>query len=121
MLSEYGKILRKIRIDNGELLNDMAEKLGVSPALLSYIENGKREIPCELTEKMITRYSLEGNVAAQLRAEETQSRKAVKVELKPEVSLEKRQTALLFARTFNNMNDDVLARIRELLEGEADV
>ena len=45
MLSEYGKILRIIRINNGELLNDMAQKVDVSPALLSYIENGKREIP----------------------------------------------------------------------------
>ena len=38
MLSEYGKVLRIIRINNGELLNDMAQKVDVSPALLSYIE-----------------------------------------------------------------------------------
>jgi transcriptional regulator with XRE-family HTH domain len=118
MLSEYGKILRKIRIDKGELLNDMAKKLEISPALLSYIENAKREIPPGFTEKAIARYGLKGDVADRLRAEEMQSRKTVKLELKPEVSLEKRQTALLFARTFNNMNDDVLTKIRELLEGE---
>ncbi|MDD4315722.1 MAG: helix-turn-helix transcriptional regulator [Clostridia bacterium] len=118
MLSEYGKILRKVRIDSGELLNDMAVKLGVSPALLSYIENGKREIPQGLTETAITRYNLASGLAEQLRAAETQSKKMVKVELSPSVSVEKRQTALLFARTFNNMNDDVLAKIRVLLEGE---
>ena len=57
MLSEYGKVLRIIRINNGELLNDMAQKVDVSPALLSYIENGKREIPLDLTDKIITSYN----------------------------------------------------------------
>jgi len=120
MLSGYGKILRKIRIDNGELLNDMAIKLKVSPALLSYIENGKREIPQGFTEKVITDYSLTADVAESLKAEEIQSRKTVKVALLPQASFQKRQTALLFARTFNNMDDDILAKIRDLLEGEND-
>ena len=118
MLSEYGKILRKIRIDNGELLKDMAKKLEISPALLSYIENGKREIPQGFTQKVISSYNLPGKIAEQLIAEESQSRKTIKVELSPLTSIERRQTAMLFARTFNNMNDDVLAKIRDLLEGE---
>jgi transcriptional regulator with XRE-family HTH domain len=117
MLSEYGKVLRKIRIDNGELLNDMAINLGVSPALLSYIENGKREIPQNLTEEVIDHYNLAGFVVEQLKNAETEIRKTIKVKLAPETSVEKRQTALLFARTFNNMNDDILAKIRALLEG----
>ncbi len=118
MLSEYGKMLRKIRIDNGELLKDMAKKLEISPALLSYIENGKREIPQGFTQKVISSYNLSGKIAEQLIAEESQSRKTIKVELSPLTSIERRQTAMLFARTFNNMNDDVLAKIRDLLEGE---
>jgi len=120
MLSEYGKILRKIRIDNGELLHAMATKLDVSPALLSYIENGKREIPHDFTDKAVVRYGLSDAVAEDLRAAEAQSKKAVKVELSPQVSIERRQTALLFARTFNNVDEDVLEKIRKLLEGEDD-
>lgn len=120
MLSEYGKVLRKIRIDKGELLNDMAVRLDVSPALLSYIENGKREIPQNLTDIAIEKYELTETVAEQLRAAETQSRKTVKVDLSSAISIEKRQTALLFARTFNNVNDEVLAKIRRLLEEGGD-
>lgn len=116
MLSEYGKILRKIRIDRGELLGDMAGKLEISPALLSYIENGKREIPQDFTEKLKSCYDLDSIIIESLQMAEMQSRKALKIELHPEVSYEKRETALLFARTFNNVNDDVLAKIRELLE-----
>ena len=45
MLTEFGKCLRKIRIDKAELLKDMAEKLQVTSAYLSAVEHGKREIP----------------------------------------------------------------------------
>lgn len=117
MLSEYGKVLRIIRINNGELLNDMAQKVDVSPALLSYIENGKREIPLDLTDKIITYYNLNDEFSSKLRKAEMQSRKTFKISLQPEISAEKRETALLFARTFNNIDDDVLSKIRELLEG----
>ena len=117
MLSVYGKLLRKIRIDNNELLNDMALKLDVSPALLSYIENDKREIPKDFTDKVVVAYGLSADDAGQLMAGELQVKKTVKVDLAPQVSFAKRETAMLFARTFNNMNDDVLAKIKELLEG----
>ena len=30
MITKFGKFCRKLRIDNGELLYDMADKLGVS-------------------------------------------------------------------------------------------
>ena len=33
MLTSIGRFLRKLRIDNGEILKDMAEALGVSSAL----------------------------------------------------------------------------------------
>lgn len=52
MATELGKTLRKIRIDRDELLKDMAEKLDMSPSMLSSIENGTRKPPtgflCEL-------------------------------------------------------------------------
>lgn len=39
------KFLRDIRIENGELLKDMAIKLGVGSAELSQIEHGKKTMP----------------------------------------------------------------------------
>ena len=53
MLTEFGKFLRKIRIDRQELLRDMAGTLGVSVAYLSAVENGKRNVPVSWINKII--------------------------------------------------------------------
>ena len=45
MVTSFGKFLRNLRMDVGELLLEMAAKLHVSPAFLSGVENGKRKIP----------------------------------------------------------------------------
>ena len=45
MVNNFGKFCRKLRIDNDELLYDMAKKLGVSSAFLSKVENGKKKPP----------------------------------------------------------------------------
>ena len=44
MLTNFGKALRKLRIDNNELLKDMALKLEVTVSYLSAVENGKRDV-----------------------------------------------------------------------------
>jgi transcriptional regulator with XRE-family HTH domain len=58
MLTKFGKTARKIRIDRNEYLADMAEKLGVSPSLLSAVENGRRAIPQKWYHKVAAAYSL---------------------------------------------------------------
>ena len=44
MITELGKHLRKIRIDHGEILKNMADKLGVTSSFLSAVEIGKRNM-----------------------------------------------------------------------------
>ena len=51
-VTNLGKKLRKIRIDNDEISSDMARKLEISVSYLSAIENGKRNIPKDLAEKL---------------------------------------------------------------------
>ena len=48
MVTSFGKALRKLRIDRGMVLKNMADMLGVSSAYLSAIELGKRAIPDSL-------------------------------------------------------------------------
>lgn len=57
-LTEFGKFLRKLRIDNGELLKDMAIKLNTTPAFLSMVETGKISIPKKWEEEIEKIYSL---------------------------------------------------------------
>lgn len=56
-LTEFGKFLRKLRIDNGELLKDMAIKLNTTPAFLSMVETGRRSIPKKFEEEIEKSYS----------------------------------------------------------------
>ena len=57
-LTEFGKFLRKLRVDNGELLKDMAIKLNVTPSFLSMVETGRRNIPKKWEEDIEKIYSL---------------------------------------------------------------
>lgn len=58
MLTDFGRILRKIRIDCDEILKDMTEKLNVSAAYLSAVEMGKRNIPEHWVNKIAEFYNL---------------------------------------------------------------
>ena len=43
MSTTLGAFLRKLRLQHGEKLKDMAENLNVSSAFLSAVENGKKK------------------------------------------------------------------------------
>lgn len=58
MVTELGKFLRKLRIDNDELMLDMANKLEVSSAFLSAVENGKKKPPLKWEKEIEKLYSL---------------------------------------------------------------
>lgn len=58
MATKLGIFCRKLRIENGELLYDMAQKLGVSSAFLSKVENGKKKPPVQWKQTIISMYKL---------------------------------------------------------------
>lgn len=58
MLTRFGRFCRKLRIDNNELLRDMAKRLSVSSAFLSKVENGKSKPPIKWKETIASLYDL---------------------------------------------------------------
>lgn len=56
--TELGKFLKKLRIDNDEVIKDMAKKLGVSDSYLSQIELGNRKIPKAFLSRILEAYEL---------------------------------------------------------------
>ena len=60
-LTKFGKFTRKLRIDRGELLKDMAEKLNCKPSFLSNVELGRRKVPAAWRSIILVKYKLSYN------------------------------------------------------------
>ena len=114
MLTEIGKLLRKLRIDRGEVLKDMADKLNVSSAYLSAVEVGKRTIPEHWAAEIIRLYSLEGKVADELTFLADASLKTIKLDIEG-LGQKKREAALVFARSFEEMDVETAEKLIQML------
>jgi transcriptional regulator with XRE-family HTH domain len=116
MLTEFGKHLRKIRIDCGDLLKNMADKLGVTSSYLSVVEMGKRNVPDVWVEKISQFYRLDEFEQEALQNAAANSVRVVTLDLCNMVP-KKRETALLFVRKLDTVDDSVIETIRKLLSG----
>ena len=52
-ITEFGKAVRKARIDAGVTLVGMADELGTTTSFLSAMEMGRKKIPASWVEKMM--------------------------------------------------------------------
>lgn len=57
MLTDFGRELRLFRVQNNQLLYNMANDLGVSSAYLSAIENGRKPVTDEIMSKLKSTYN----------------------------------------------------------------
>lgn len=115
MLTEFGRFLRKLRIDRGELIKDMAEKLDVTSSYLSAIETGKRNIPDTWPERIALLYHLSHDDTYRLHEAALRSAKTITLAIAG-MDTPKKEAAILFAREFENMDDTLLMQIRDLLK-----
>lgn len=116
-VTEFGKFLRKMRIDCSEVLGVMAERLGVSPAYLSAIENGMRDIPDDFVEKIVAEYALDEEQAKKLTEAEAQTKGAVDVNFNQRrTDMNVVETAVMFARNFSRLTDQQMNQIKSILK-----
>ncbi len=115
MATKLGKYLRHLRLDHNEVLLTMAEKLNISPAYLSSIENGKRSIPDNLVYQVGQQYYLSDGEMEELKDAVEQSQMKITVDL-ASANRRQRDTALTFARRFKNCDDETLLKIKEILQ-----
>lgn len=113
-MTELAKILRGIRLENGQVLKDMSEALGVTSSYLSAVENGKRPMPEEWLNVLREKYCLGLDAIKRISNAADELRKTVKMDL-GNVSGIKRDTAMVFARSFNDMDEKTVERIRKIL------
>ncbi len=117
MLTAFGKELRKLRIEHGEVLRDMASRLDVSASFVSSVESGKKKIPANWIEKLAVLYSLSYEQINALTKAAQESVSDIKLNL-TEVGLTQRNVALVFARNFSSLSEETADQILRLLEKE---
>lgn len=112
MLTPFGIAVRKLRLDRGLKLRDMALCLGLTSAFVSAIETGRKPIPRDYIDSIAQTFSLSEQETQALKHAEDESRTTVKVD-----SLKAADRALIasLARKVNELPPGELDIIRELL------
>ena len=114
-MSRLGVFLRKLRIEHGEVLMDMAQKLHVSSAFLSAVETDRKSAPLTWVDVIAEEYDLNAKQRAELREGVNESIKQVRLDV-GESPANRRDCALAFARRFDSLSDQDVQMLMELLE-----
>lgn len=114
MLTEFGRVLRKLRIDRNELSKDMAQRLGVTASYLSAVEHGKREIPSNWIMEIASMYDLNNDDILDLEEAAKKSALSIKIDLKGE-DPNKIELANAFARRLTDFEQDDVDKMMEFI------
>lgn len=113
--TKFGEFVRILRIKHHEVMGDMAQMLNTSLPFLSAVENGKKNVPSEWLEKIVSYYNLNKNEENELMKSIEDSKTQMKLNLINSTE-SKRTAALQFARSFDEMDDKTARKIMEILE-----
>lgn len=119
MLTELGRYLRELRGQSGELLKDMADRLSMSSAMLSSVENGTRNVPKGFALKLAGIYGLDSMEKERLELAIARTKEEVAVSLRG-LSQADQRLAFSFARRFSELGDDDKDSIKRILEKGGD-
>lgn len=114
-VTPFGKILRKIRIDNDEKLKDMSEKLNVTSSHLSAVETGKRSIPEKWQDIITKEYNLNENERNQLKKSILHSATQIKINT-TDLNKDEKELFFAFASRFTHLNNQDKEEIRSILK-----
>ena len=115
MLTKVGKLLRKMRLDNDEILRDMAKKLEVTSSFLSAVENGKKKMPKTMRAKLIKNYDMNADEISTLDDAIMESNDTVEIGIKT-MSEAKKGLAVSFARSFGELSEEDVEFFAEYLK-----
>lgn len=110
MLTEFGKAVRKARLDVGTTMAHMAAYLGVKPSFLSQIETGKKKIPAEFVSRIEEYFQTQGLKIRLGQLADSANRSVSLDGLSPEMQF----LVSGFARS--TLNEEQIARIRKILD-----
>ena len=117
MVTALGKYLRKLRIDKGEVLFDMARKLNVSPSFLSAVENGNKRMPPKWNEFLPSLYSLSASDMEEFTAAIAESESGIAIDFRP-LGMEQRRLGVALARKIPTLTPEQTRELQALLFDE---
>lgn len=115
MLTKLGKELRKIRLDKDELLKDMAQKLDVTVAYLSAVENGNRKFPDSWISIIASEYELEDTEVERLQKLAFDERESINISI-GNANSQERSLAYSFARRFQDLSVEEINELEKILK-----
>ena len=115
MLTSLGKFLRKIRIDHGEVLKDMADKLGVTASYLSAVETGKKRMPSSWNNRMCELYDFNQEQTAEFTKAVAETESKIELDLSKATDSQ-RELAVSFARKFTDFDERQMQKFFDLLK-----
>ena len=110
-------LLKKIRINNGEMLMDMANKLKISSTFLSAIENGKKKVPDDFKDKLCANYTLSEDEIKDLNEGIVINNDKVDLTLS-ELSGSRRELAISLGRSFDTLSDEAVDELLNIIGKE---
>jgi len=120
MRTALGDFLRKLRINKGEILKTMADKLNITSSFLSAVENGKKKMPQNWYKLLKSIYNLDSNQISELKNAEIESSNIIKLSVE-HASDTNKQLAVLLARQFDHIDDDTSTAILNLLKNKGKI
>lgn len=114
MISKFGLCIRNIRKKEKDSLRQMALKLDISAAFLSAMEVGKKTIPIEYAKKISDLYGLTYEQEIELENSIYETNEKVSILLK-DMSEDKKDLSLVFARKIKTADEDLLKKLKEVL------
>lgn len=112
--TSFGEFMRILRVKHHEVMGDTAKFLDTSLPFLSAVENGKKNVPSDWTDKIIGHYDLSAEEQLQLKESIESSKTQYKI-LASKAGSTQRKAALQFARSFDEMDDETALKILDLL------
>lgn len=112
MITEFGKLLRIIRINSGDSARTMAAKLNMSPSYLSTIENGKRNIPPDMEQLLISAYNLSDKDKEKLKKAMLESSDVVKIDL---TDLAEKKKQMLFEIANGELDEETIDLLYQIV------
>ncbi|MCE1192056.1 MAG: helix-turn-helix domain-containing protein [Acidovorax sp.] len=113
-MTNFGKELRKIRLDLGITLFDMASAIGISSAMLSSVETGRKAAPDDLVERLANVYAEVRNQKEKFTRLADQTKKEVRLTLDSREDAS--ELAVAFARNFGQLSQTQISQMMAVFD-----